>query len=79
MYDFAVTWDWIEFVVRWLHVITAIVWVGTSFYFIALDLGPCAKDRTCPRACMARNGRCTEADFTMSGNTSSLQSTCRSI
>ncbi len=39
MYDFAVTWDWIEFVVRWLHVITAIVWVGTSFYFIALDLG----------------------------------------
>ena len=39
MYDFAVTWDWIEFVVRWLHVITAIVWIGTSFYFIALDLG----------------------------------------
>ena len=39
MYDFAVTWDWIEFVVRWLHVVTAIVWIGTSFYFIALDLG----------------------------------------
>ncbi|MDA8675388.1 urate hydroxylase PuuD [Alphaproteobacteria bacterium] len=31
--------DWIEFAVRWLHVITAIAWIGSSFYFIALDLG----------------------------------------
>ena len=31
--------DWIEFAVRWLHSITAIAWIGTSFYFIALDLG----------------------------------------
>ena len=31
--------QWIEFAVRWLHVITAIVWIGSSFYFIALDLG----------------------------------------
>ncbi|PQM55867.1 MAG: cysteine desulfurase [Rhodobacteraceae bacterium] len=31
--------DWIEFAVRWLHGITAIAWIGTSFYFIALDLG----------------------------------------
>ncbi|WP_299988310.1 urate hydroxylase PuuD [uncultured Ruegeria sp.] len=39
MYDFAVFWDWIAFAVRWLHVITAIAWIGSSFYFIALDLG----------------------------------------
>ncbi len=39
MYDFAVMWDWIGFAVRWLHVITAIAWIGSSFYFIALDLG----------------------------------------
>ncbi len=39
MYDFAVFWDWIGFGVRWLHVITAIAWIGSSFYFIALDLG----------------------------------------
>ena len=32
-------WDWIEFAVRWIHVITAIAWIGSSFYFIALDLG----------------------------------------
>ncbi|WP_170604627.1 urate hydroxylase PuuD [Ruegeria arenilitoris] len=39
MYDFAVFWDWMAFGVRWLHVITAIAWIGSSFYFIALDLG----------------------------------------
>lgn len=39
MYDFAVLWDWIAFSVRWLHVITAMAWIGASFFFIALDLG----------------------------------------
>lgn len=39
MYDLAATGAWIEFAVRWLHVITAIAWIGSSFYFIALDLG----------------------------------------
>ena len=38
MYDLAVMWDWIAFSVRWLHVITAMAWIGASFYFIALDL-----------------------------------------
>ena len=39
MYDFAVMGEWLSFAVRWLHVITAIAWIGSSFYFIALDLG----------------------------------------
>jgi|TARA_B110000259_G_scaffold114592_1_gene130572 uncharacterized membrane protein len=39
MYDIAIFWDWISFAVRWLHVITAMAWIGSSFYFIALDLG----------------------------------------
>ncbi|MEM6463908.1 MAG: urate hydroxylase PuuD [Pseudomonadota bacterium] len=39
MYDLAIAWDWLSFAVRWLHVITAIAWIGSSFYFIALDLG----------------------------------------
>ena len=39
MYDLAAFGAWIEFAVRWLHVITAIAWIGSSFYFIALDLG----------------------------------------
>ncbi|SHI80434.1 urate hydroxylase PuuD [Wenxinia saemankumensis] len=39
MYDWILLLDWVEFAVRWLHVITAIAWIGSSFYFIALDLG----------------------------------------
>ena len=39
MYDFAVLWEWLSFGLRWLHVITAMAWIGSSFYFIALDLG----------------------------------------
>lgn len=35
----AIAWDWVNFAIRWLHVITAITWIGESFYFIALDLG----------------------------------------
>ena len=38
MYDLAILWDWVAFSVRWLHVITAMAWIGASFYFIALDL-----------------------------------------
>jgi len=39
MEDLAILWEWIGFAVRWVHVITAIAWIGSSFYFIALDLG----------------------------------------
>ncbi|MBZ9660539.1 urate hydroxylase PuuD [Mesorhizobium sp. ESP-6-4] len=39
MMDFAIFWDWLSFAVRWLHVITGIAWIGSSFYFVALDLG----------------------------------------
>lgn len=39
MGEMIVMWEWGAFAVRWLHVITAIAWIGSSFYFIALDLG----------------------------------------
>jgi len=39
MYEMAIIWDWLGFAVRWVHVITAMAWIGASFYFIALDLG----------------------------------------
>jgi uncharacterized membrane protein len=29
--------DWLNLLTRWLHVIAGIVWIGSSFYFIALD------------------------------------------
>lgn len=39
MFELAIIGAWAEFALRWLHVITAIAWIGSSFYFIALDLG----------------------------------------
>ncbi|MFT3720035.1 urate hydroxylase PuuD [Pseudorhodoferax sp.] len=29
--------DWANLLLRWLHVITAIAWIGASFYFVMLD------------------------------------------
>lgn len=39
--------DWANLLLRWLHVITAIAWIGSSFYFVFLDtnlLPPTADD-----------------------------------
>ena len=37
--DYVILEAWLEFAVRWVHVITGVAWIGSSFYFIALDLG----------------------------------------
>ena len=29
--------EWAQLLVRWLHVIVAIAWIGSSFYFVFLD------------------------------------------
>ena len=29
--------DWVGLLVRWLHVIAGIAWIGASFYFVWLD------------------------------------------
>jgi uncharacterized membrane protein len=29
--------EWLDLLLRWLHVVAGIVWIGTSFYFVALD------------------------------------------
>jgi len=29
--------DWVELVIRWVHLITGIAWIGASFYFVFLD------------------------------------------
>jgi uncharacterized membrane protein len=44
-------WEWGDLLFRWLHVIAAIVWIGTSFYFVALDnhLRPPADPRDAER------------------------------
>ncbi|HZB23562.1 MAG TPA: urate hydroxylase PuuD [Gaiellaceae bacterium] len=33
----AYLYDWADLLLRWLHVIAGIAWIGSSFYFIALD------------------------------------------
>lgn len=35
---FAFAMDWMNLLFRWAHLIVGIGWIGTSFYFIALDL-----------------------------------------
>ena len=30
--------DWLNLLLRWAHLVAGIAWIGTSFYFIALDL-----------------------------------------
>ena len=30
--------EWTELILRWFHIIAGIAWIGSSFYFIALDL-----------------------------------------
>src|SRR5258705_11531488 len=29
--------EWLDLIFRWFHVTAAVVWIGTSFYFVALD------------------------------------------
>jgi uncharacterized membrane protein len=31
--------DWLNLILRWAHLVVGIGWIGTSFYFIALDFG----------------------------------------
>ncbi len=41
--------DWVSLLVRWTHVIAGIAWIGSSFYFIALDAGLKSNRRLDPR------------------------------
>jgi uncharacterized membrane protein len=41
--------DWVELLVRWTHVIAGIAWIGSSFYFIALDASLKPNPRLDPR------------------------------
>ena len=41
--------DWLELLVRWTHVVAGIAWIGSSFYFIALDASLKPNPRLDPR------------------------------
>lgn len=76
MYEYAIAWEWLAFAARWFHVVTAIAWIGSSFYFIALDLG-LVNARICRPAPMARNGRSMAAASITSRNISWRRRRCR--
>gem|GEM_PF-5570667 len=78
MYDLAIVWDWIAFSVRWLHVITAMAWIGASFFFIALDLG-LKKAPEMPNGVSGEEWQVHGGGFTTSRNTSWPRRTCSSI
>ncbi len=39
-----ILWEWVDLAVRWLHVIAGIAWIGSSFYFVHLDLSLRARE-----------------------------------
>jgi uncharacterized membrane protein len=40
--------EWVNLLLRWFHMIVGIGWIGTSFYFMALDFGLDTKERKSP-------------------------------
>jgi uncharacterized membrane protein len=52
--------EWLNLLIRWAHLVVGIGWIGTSFYFIALDLG-LRKREGMPEASTAPPGRFTAA------------------
>lgn len=49
--DFAIILEeWASFIIRWVHVISGIAWIGSSFYFIHLDLSLKKHERLPPGA-----------------------------
>ena len=37
--------EWLNLLIRWAHMVVAIGWIGTSFYFMALDYGLDTRER----------------------------------
>ena len=40
--------EWLNILIRWAHLVAGIGWIGTSFYFIALDLSLKKRERMNP-------------------------------
>lgn len=40
--------EWLNLLIRWAHMVVAIGWIGTSFYFMALDYSLNKKERASP-------------------------------
>jgi len=60
--------EWAGMIFRWLHVVAAIGWIGSSFYFIHLDLS-LKPTKDLPEGVTAMPGRCTAAASITFSNT----------
>ena len=56
--------EWLSVMLRWLHVIAGIAWIGSSFYFIHLDLSLKPNLGLARRESRARPGRSMAAAST---------------
>ena len=70
--------EWANLLLRWAHMIVGIGWIGTSFYFIALDYS-LNREGARQAACSAPPGRCMAAASITSRNTQSRRRSCRRI
>ena len=71
--------DWANLLLRWLHVITAIAWIGASFYFVWLDNSldePPVAGRQGQGRRAANSGPCTAAASTTRRSTWSRRASC---
>ena len=59
--------DWIALLLRWTHVIAGIAWIGSSFYFVALDPA-LKKDGPLDPGVGGESGRCMAAASIVSRN-----------
>ncbi len=59
--------SWAEFAVRWLHVITAIAWIGSSF-ILSRWIWACVNMTNCLRVLLVMNGKCMVVGFIISRN-----------
>ena len=40
--------EWLNLLIRWAHLVVSIGWIGTSFYFMALDYSLSKRERMNP-------------------------------
>jgi uncharacterized membrane protein len=68
--------EWLSAAVRWLHVVAGIAWIGSSFYFIHLDLSLRRRDGV-PEGVQGEAGKFTAAASTTWSSTSWRRRACR--
>ena len=54
--------EWLSFIIRWLHVVAGIAWIGSSFYFVTSTSA--SKPRSGLPEGVATPGRFMAADST---------------